>query len=171
MVRQLAAGKNVLNLFAYTGSFTVYAAAGGARSTTSVDLSNTYQEWTRKNLQLNGFQGDEHGLIREDVFTYLERSVRERKVFGLIVLDPPSFSNSKKMQEILDIQRDHPRLIQACLALLRPGGVLFFSNNLRQFKLDPEIAELADCQEITRQTTPDDFARHPLHRCWRFEKS
>jgi len=170
MVRERAKGKRFLNLFAYTGSFSVYAAAGGAHTTTSVDLSKTYQAWTRRNLQLNGFDGEEHELIRTDVFGYLQQAVLERRQFGLIVLDPPSFSNSKKMLEILDIQRDHSRLIEACLELLKSGGELFFSNNLRRFKLDPTLATLPGCQEITRQTTAEDFSRHPLHRCWLFQK-
>jgi 23S rRNA (cytosine1962-C5)-methyltransferase len=165
-VRERAQGKRMLNLFAYTGSFSVYAAAGGALATTSVDLSNTYQAWTQRNLELNGFRGDDHQLERTDVFEYLERAVRERRMFGLIVLDPPSFSNSKKMQEILDVQRDHGRLIEACLELLTPNGELYFSTNRRRFKLDAELEALPGCEEITRQTLPEDFKRHPAHRCW-----
>ncbi|MET0066852.1 MAG: class I SAM-dependent methyltransferase [Candidatus Thiodiazotropha sp.] len=165
-VRERARGRRMLNLFAYTGSFSVYAAAGGALSTTSVDLSNTYQSWTHRNLTLNGFDGDEHALVRADVFEYLERAVRERRQFGLIVLDPPSFSNSKKMLEILDVQRDHPRLIEACLKLLTPTGILVFSTNRRRFKLDPQIESLPGVEEITRITLPEDFKRHPAHRCW-----
>ncbi|MCU7853399.1 MAG: class I SAM-dependent methyltransferase [Candidatus Thiodiazotropha sp. (ex Monitilora ramsayi)] len=171
MVRERAMGKRMLNLFAYTGSFSVYAAAGGAIATTSVDLSNTYQAWTGRNLALNGFSGPDHELVREDVFAYLERTVRERRLFGLIVLDPPSFSNSKKMLETLDVQRDHARLIEACKKLLTPTGELIFSTNRRRFKLDPELAELPGCQEITQQTVPDDFKRHPAHKCWTFRRS
>jgi 23S rRNA (cytosine1962-C5)-methyltransferase len=169
-VRERAAGKRMLNLFAYTGSFSVYAAAGGALATTSIDLSNTYQAWTRRNLDLNGFSGDEHQLERADVFEYLERAVRERRMFGLIVLDPPSFSNSKKMQEILDVQRDHRRLIEPCLELLTPNGELVFSTNRRRFKLDPALEALDGGEEITRQTLPEDFKRHPAHRCWIFRR-
>jgi 23S rRNA (cytosine1962-C5)-methyltransferase len=166
LVRQRAQGRRMLNLFAYTGSFSVYAAAGGALATTSVDLSNTYQAWTRRNLELNGFSGDDHQLERADVFDYLERAVRERRLFGLIVLDPPSFSNSKRMQEVLDVQRDHRRLIEACLQLLTPNGELYFSTNRRRFKLDPELEALSGCEEISHRTLPDDFKRHPAHRCW-----
>jgi 23S rRNA (cytosine1962-C5)-methyltransferase len=168
MIRKGAKGRRMLNLFAYTGSFSVFAAAGGALTTTSVDLSNTYQTWTRRNLSLNGFTSDEHQLVRDDVFTYLERTVRERRVFGLIVLDPPSFSNSKKMQEILDVQRDHRRLIESCLQLLTPNGELYFSTNKRRFKIDPDLTSLPGCEEITQKTLPDDFKRHPAHRCWVF---
>ena len=159
---------SALNLFAYTGSFSVYAAAGGALATTSVDLSNTYQAWTRRNLELNGFSGDEHELVRADVFEYLAQAVRERRLFGLIVLDPPSFSNSKKMQDLLDVQRDHQRLIESSLKLLTPTGELYFSTNQRRFKLAPELQELATCREISTKTIPDDFKRSPPHRCWCF---
>jgi 23S rRNA (cytosine1962-C5)-methyltransferase len=171
LVRERAAGKRLLNLFAYTGSFTVYAAAGGAHATTSVDLSNTYQAWTGRNLALNGFGGDEHELVRADAFAYLERAVLERRQFGLIVLDPPSFSNSKKMLDTLDVQRDHPRLIEACLKLLSPKGQLFFSTNRRGFKLDPGVEAMARCEEITRLTLPEDFQRHTIHRCWILQPS
>ena len=137
-------------------------------ATTSVDLSNTYQAWTARNLALNGFTGSEHELVRADVFNYLERAMLERRLFGLIVLDPPSFSNSKKMLEVLDVQRDHQRLIEACLQLLTPTGELVFSTNRRHFKLDPELENMRGCEEITRQTLPEDFQRHTAHRCWRF---
>jgi 23S rRNA (cytosine1962-C5)-methyltransferase len=168
MIRQKAKGRRMLNLFAYTGSFSVFAAAGGALATTSVDLSNTYQAWTRRNLTLNGYTSDDHQLVRDDVFSYLQRAVRERRLFGLIVLDPPSFSNSKKMEAILDVQRDHRQLIESCLQLLTPNGELYFSTNKRRFKLDGELASMPGCKEITHQTLPDDFKRHPAHRCWIF---
>lgn len=168
MVRERAGGRRMLNLFAYTGSFSVYAAAGGALATTSVDLSNTYQAWTARNLALNGFTGEAHELVREDVFAYLERALRERRLFGLIVLDPPSFSNSKKMLEVLDVQRDHRRLIELSLRLLTPNGELVFSTNRRRFKLDPALEALTGSEEITQQTLPEDFKRHPPHRCWIF---
>jgi 23S rRNA (cytosine1962-C5)-methyltransferase len=171
LVGKKAEGKRLLNLFAYTGSFSVYAAAGGALATTSVDLSNTYQAWTRRNLELNGFTNDDHELVRADVFEYLDRAVRERRLFGIIVLDPPSFSNSKKMQEVLDVQRDHRRLIEGCLELLTPTGELYFSTNRRRFKLEPELEESESCKEITQQTIPEDFKRHPAHRCWIFRRS
>jgi 23S rRNA (cytosine1962-C5)-methyltransferase len=168
LVRRRSAGRRMLNLYAYTGSFTVYAAAGGALATTSVDLSNTYLAWAGRNLALNGFASDDHQLLRADVFDYLQRALRERRQYGLIVLDPPSFSNSKKTAQILDLQRDHRRLIEACLPLLTPNGELYFSTNRRRFKLDPALAAQPGCEEITRQTTPEDFQRHPAHRCWIF---
>jgi len=168
LVRDRARGRRVLNLFAYTGSFSVYAAAGGALASSSVDLSNTYLAWARRNLQLNGLEASRHELIQSDVFDYLDQARRERRRFGLILLDPPSFSNSKRMQATLDVQRDHPRLIEACLELLGPGGELFFSTNRRRFRLDPALLQHPGCQEITRQTLPDDFRRHTAHRCWHF---
>jgi 23S rRNA (cytosine1962-C5)-methyltransferase len=168
LIRQRAEGRRMLNLFAYTGSFSVYAAAGGALATTSVDLSNTYQAWTDRNLALNGFSGEQHQLLRSDVFEYLERAVRERRRFGLIVLDPPSFSNSKKMREVLDVQRDHPHLIKACLELLTPNGELYFSTNRRRFKLDPQLANSHGCLALSERTVPEDFRRHTPHLCWRF---
>jgi 23S rRNA (cytosine1962-C5)-methyltransferase len=167
LVREGATERRVLNLFAYTGSFTVYAAAGGAASSTSVDLSNTYLAWARRNLQLNQLDGPRHGFVRADVFGYLEQARRQGERFDLIILDPPSFSNSKKMPESLDVQRDHHRLIEGCLALLSAGGVLFFSTNRRRFRLDPALQDPGICAEITRQTLPEDFQRHPAHRCWR----
>jgi 23S rRNA (cytosine1962-C5)-methyltransferase len=170
LIRRRAAGRRMLNLFAYTGSFSVYAAAGGALATTSVDLSNTYQAWARRNLDLNGFDDDIHQLVRADVFEFLQRARRERRLFGLIVLDPPSFSNSKRMREILDVQRDHRLLIEACLGLLTPNGELYFSTNKRRFKIDQELESMSGCEEITRQTLPDDFKRHPAHRCWIFRQ-
>lgn len=171
LIRQRAKERRMLNLFAYTGSFSVYAAAGGARATTSVDLSNTYLNWTRRNLDLNGFSGEAHQLVRSDVSEFLQRARRERRVYGLIVLDPPSFSNSKKMQETLDLQRDHQHLVESCLDLLTPNGELYFSTNKRRFKLDPALISRPGCEEITRQTLADDFKRNPAHRCWIFRQA
>ncbi|MES9955911.1 MAG: class I SAM-dependent methyltransferase [Sedimenticola sp.] len=167
MVRELAGGRRFLNLFAYTGSFSVYAAAGGAAESETVDLSNTYQEWTRRNFELNGMDSARHRLVRADVFSYLRRAASKKRRFDLIVMDPPSFSNSKKMKDVLDVQRDHVSLIKGCLELLSPDGDLIFSNNLRRFRLDPEIEQLAAVEEITGKTQPEDFKRHKPHHCWR----
>lgn len=171
MVGDRAAGKRFLNLFAYTGSFTVYAAAGGASSSVTVDLSNTYQDWARRNFELNGMDLSRHLLVREDVFAWLDRAVAAKERFDLIVMDPPSFSNSKKMTGVLDVQRDHPQLINQCLKLLSPAGELFFSTNLRSFSLDE--AALAPCRlkEISGQTVPEDFRNKKIHRCWLIEPS
>lgn len=166
MIRERSEGKRFLNLFAYTGSFSVYAAAGGARSTLSVDLSNTYQAWTRRNLVLNDCDPAIHSCQREDVFVFLQRAVKTGSAFDLIVMDPPTFSSSKKMQNVLDIQRDHVALIRGCMELLSDDGELFFSNNLQDFQLDRDSLSDLRIRDITRQTTPEDFRRHPLHQCW-----
>ena len=166
MIREQSRNKRFLNLFAYTGSFTVYAAAGGARESVTVDLSNTYQEWSRQNFILNGMDPEQHQLVRADVFGYLELTKRQRQLFDLIVMDPPSFSNSKKMDNTLDVQRDHARLVHDCMALLRPSGQLYFSNNLRSFRLDSALTEAFQVQDITAKTVPEDFQRHRPHQCW-----
>lgn len=164
LVRDRVRGKRVLNLFAYTGSFSVYAAAGGARSTTSVDLSRTYLDWARRNMALNGFTGTQHEFVHADCLQWLAQA---GPGYDLIVLDPPSFSNSARMEETLDVQRDHVELIRACMARLTPGGVLVFSNNLRGFRLDEEALSEWLVRDISRQTLPLDFKRRPnIHRCW-----
>lgn len=136
LVRQAAKGKSVLNLFAYTGTFTVYAAAGGASATTTLDMSATYLQWAEENLKINQLNGTQHRFIQTDVTTWLRSEPTEK--FDIIVLDPPTFSNSKRMSHSLDIQRDHTYIINRCLQRLRPGGTLFFSTNFRKFKLDTE---------------------------------
>lgn len=166
-VRDEAAGKRFLNLFAYTGSFTVYAAAGGATSSETVDLSNTYQAWSRRNFELNGLDPDKHQLIRDDVFQYLEDAAFAGKQFDLIVMDPPSFSNSKKMMDELDVQRDQVKLVDGAMRLLAPNGVLYFSNNLRSFTLDDRLAADYAVQDISAQSVPEDFRNKKIHQCWR----
>jgi 23S rRNA (cytosine1962-C5)-methyltransferase len=167
LVRSCAAGRHVLNLFAYTGSFSVYAAAGGAARSLTVDMSRTYQHWTRRNFLLNGTDFKRHALACEDVLAFLARAVAQRARFDLVVLDPPSFSNSKRMAGSFDVQRDHAALLRECLALLAPDGELYFSNNRRGFRLDPTLESEARFEEITAQTVPEDFRRHRPHRCWR----
>lgn len=166
MVEERARGKRFLNLFAYTGSFTVYAACGGAASSVTVDMSNTYQDWARRNFELNGMDPAKHRLVRADVFAYLDQAVAAGERFDLIVMDPPSFSNSKKMQGILDVQADHPRLIAQCLRLLGPGGELFFSNNLRSFKLERDALPPCEVRDISARTVPEDFRNRKIHQCW-----
>lgn len=162
MVRAEAAGKRFLNLFCYTGSFTAYAAHGGAVATDSVDLSATYLDWTWRNLEINDLAGPAHTLLREDVLEWLPRAARSGRRYGLIVCDPPTFSNSKRMRDELDVQRDHPELIAGCRALLEPGGTFYFSTNERGFELRVEGLE-----EITDRTVPPDYAGKRPHRCWR----
>ena len=165
-VGSIAAGKRFLNLFSYTGSFTVYAATGGAISSETVDLSNTYLEWAERNFQLNHIDLSQHQIIRADVFQYLQQAAQQRKQFDLIVLDPPSFSNSKKMQDTLDIQRDQTTLIHGAMALLAPSGTLYFSNNLRSFELNPQLATQYHIHNITHQSIPEDFRNKKIHQCW-----
>lgn len=171
LVRERAAGKSLLNLFAYTGSFSVYAAAGGASRTLTVDMSNTYQDWTRRNLLLNGFGDPEHHRLHcQDVLQFLIEAGDKEERFDLIVLDPPSFSNSKRMRESFDIQRDHPDLLRRTLALLAPDGELVFSTNRRGFRLDEAIETEFVCEDISQRSVPADFRRRPPHRCWLINK-
>lgn len=166
MVEERVRGKRFLNLYCYTGSFTVYAAAGGAASSVSVDLSNTYLGWARRNFELNGLDPARHQLIRADVGEFLAGALKQGGCYDLIVLDPPSFSNSKKMTGVLDVQRDHGGLIAKCMAVLGDGGELFFSTNLRHFKLDSGVTANWRVQDISQQTIPDDFRNRRVHQCW-----
>jgi 23S rRNA (cytosine1962-C5)-methyltransferase len=173
MVRDAAAGTRFLNLFAYTGSFTVYAAAGGATETTSVDLSANYLEWAQENMRLNGFTGPEHRFVRADWREFLEALSRKRQfeLFDLAVVDPPTFSNSKRLEEDWDVQQDHAELLQQTLEVMRPGGVIYFSTNSRRFKLNETALEGAAVREISKHTIPEDFRNKRIHRCWRIVKS
>ena len=171
MVAAEVAGKRFLNLFCYTGSFTVYAACSGAASSVGIDLSSTYLGWARRNFDLNGIDPQRHVLERGDVLVWLKEAARAGQRFDVIVLDPPSFSTSKAMRDTLDIQRDHPELIMACTRLLARGGVLYFSTNLRSFKLDDAGTAGLEGEEISARTVPDDFRNRRIHRCWRFKRS
>lgn len=165
LLRTLAAGKTFLNLFCYTGTASVCAAAGGARATVSVDLSQTYLGWAQRNLKLNGFGGPAHELVRADCREWVRR---ERRRFGLIYLDPPAFSTSNAMRGTLDIQRDHVPLILDTARLLEPGGTLVFCTNLRRFKLDAGAMPALHFEEISRATIPKDFSGNPrIHVCWK----
>jgi len=171
MVAAEAAGKQFLNLFCYTGSFTVYAAKGGAAGSVSVDLSNTYLDWARRNFELNGLDAAHHTLERADVLRWLDDAAADRREFDLVVLDPPAFSTSKAMTGVLDVQRDHPDLLARCRRLLRPGGVLYFSTNLRTFRFDEASAAGLSGEEISARTVPEDFRNRRTHRCWRFVRA
>lgn len=167
MLRDWAKDKDFLNLFCYTGSATVYAAAGGARSSASVDLSNTYLDWARDNLVLNGFSSARHELHRADCLQWLEAERARGPRFDLIFVDPPTFSNSKRMEGVLDVQRDHTGMIRRSMGLLRAGGRLVFSTNYTRFKFD--TAGLPECavEDITRSTIPPDFSRNArVHHCY-----
>jgi 23S rRNA (cytosine1962-C5)-methyltransferase len=170
LVQSQARGRRFLNLFCYTGSFTVYAAAGGAGSSLSMDLSNTYLDWAGRNFELNGVDRRSHRLERADVLEWLAAAGSGEPHFDLIVLDPPSFSASKAMRRTLDVQRDHPELLQRCAQLLAPGGILYFSTNLRTFRFDPAAAAGLKGEEISTRTVPEDFRNRRIHRCWQFER-
>ena len=165
-VRELARGARFLNLFCYTGTASVYAAAGGARTTTSVDLSGTYLEWAAQNLALNGFAGDAHALVQADCLQWLEH---ERGEYDLIFVDPPTFSNSKRAEDF-DVQKEHARLLGLCAERLAFGGLIVFSNNYRRFKLDAEVAERFEVRDIGAATIPFDFTRNSrIHQCYELQ--
>ncbi|KFW99519.1 bifunctional 23S rRNA (guanine(2069)-N(7))-methyltransferase RlmK/23S rRNA (guanine(2445)-N(2))-methyltransferase RlmL [Pectobacterium carotovorum] len=166
MLGEMSRGKDFLNLFAYTGTASVHAGLGGARSTTTVDMSRTYLEWAEKNLRVNGLTGRQHRLIQADCLSWLHNANEQ---FDVIFIDPPTFSNSKRMEESFDVQRDHLALMKDLKRLLRRGGTIMFSNNKRGFQMD--IAGLTvlglNAKEITAQTQSQDFARNrQIHNCW-----
>lgn len=168
MVKEKAAGKKVLNLFCYTGSFSVYAASGGAAEVVSVDLSKTYLQWAERNMQLNfpDYKGAQ--FVHADVLQYLKELPAQS--FDLIVMDPPTFSNSKRMKDFLDIQQDHVTLINDCLRLLAPDGVLYFSTNYTRFALEADKLNATNIKDITKATTPFDFAGKLHRQCFVISK-
>ena len=173
MVRGEAEGKRMLNLFCYTGSFSVYAAAGGAKETVSVDLSNTYLEWTRTNLAKNGFKdAGRHRIVRDEARAFLEhRALRGEPPFDLVVVDPPTYSRSAKSETPWDIERDHAELLELVAKNLVTGGVVYFSTNFRRFHLAEErLSALYTFREITNRTIPEDFRNERIHRAWRLVK-
>jgi 23S rRNA (guanine2445-N2)-methyltransferase / 23S rRNA (guanine2069-N7)-methyltransferase len=164
-----ARGKSLLNLFCYTASVSVHAAAAGARYTTSVDLSRTYLDWARKNFAVNGLDESRNRLEQADCLEWL---ARDEQRYDIIVLDPPSFSNSKRMRQTFDVQRDHLALLSAAVKRLSPEGVLYFSCNLRKFRLDPAVDDFCQAADITTETIDLDFKRRPsVHHCWRITAS
>jgi 23S rRNA (guanine2445-N2)-methyltransferase / 23S rRNA (guanine2069-N7)-methyltransferase len=165
MLGELCQGKSLLNLFCYTASATVQAALAGAKSSLSIDMSNTYLDWAQRNFELNSLSSAKHQVLRADCLKWLEQE--GDKSFDVIFLDPPTFSNSKKMESVLDVQRDHPELIRQAVTKLNPGGTLVFSNNFRKFKLDELISRQFSCENITQQTLDNDFERNPrIHNVW-----
>lgn len=164
LIGDLAAGKRFLNLFCYTAAASVQAALAGATSSLSIDMSNTYLDWAQRNFDLNSLRAGKHKLLRADCLKWLEV---EGEQYDVIFLDPPTFSNSKKMDAVLDIQRDHGDLIRACMAKLASGGTLVFSNNFRKFKMDELTLRQFDCENITPKTLDVDFERNPrIHNVW-----
>lgn len=172
MVRERAADQRVLNLFSYTGAFTVHARAGGASATTTVDMSKTYLAWAERNLALNGFTlGPTHQLVHTDCLEFLERGPQEDERYDIIVCDPPTFSNSKRMKaDSFAIDRDWPLLLTWLERWLAKEGTLFFSTNSRGLSLDPGgVPPGLHVREITNQTVPEDFRNERIHRCWKVE--
>ncbi|MDO8333804.1 MAG: bifunctional 23S rRNA (guanine(2069)-N(7))-methyltransferase RlmK/23S rRNA (guanine(2445)-N(2))-methyltransferase RlmL [Nitrosomonas sp.] len=172
LIQQQAKDKRFLNLFAYTGSATVHAVIGGAVSSVTVDMSNTYLDWAKRNFDLNGIRGD-HKLVRANCLQWLneQASAKHKPQFDLIFLDPPTFSNSKKMDEVFDIQKDHVQLIHDAAALLAPGGRLYFSTNFRRFKMDQDALKNLLIEDISKTMIPEDFARDAkIHYCWKISR-
>jgi 23S rRNA (guanine2445-N2)-methyltransferase / 23S rRNA (guanine2069-N7)-methyltransferase len=169
MMAAQAKGRRFLNLFGYTGVASVEAAVAGAASTTTVDLSGTYLQWCADNLALNGLGGAKHTLVQADALAWLEA---ERSQYDVIFCDPPTFSNSARAEDF-DLQREQVRLLRAAVARLSQGGVLYFSNNFRRFKLEENaIAEFAQCEEISAKTIDPDFERNArIHRAWRLTRA
>ena len=173
MVRQEAAGKRVLNLFCYTGSFSVYAAAGGAVQIDSVDLSKTYLNWAEENMALNRpaaglADAATQRFIHADVKQWLDELPPGG--YDLVVMDPPTFSNSKRMKDFLDIQRDHVELINKTVRAMTAGGVLYFSTNYRKFQLETDKIVAASVRDITNATTPFDFQGKLFRYCYKIIK-
>jgi 23S rRNA (cytosine1962-C5)-methyltransferase len=169
MVREQAAGKRVLNLFCYTGSFSVYAAAGQAASVTSVDLSKTYLGWAEDNFAINlSKNGNRYHFIHADVKQYLKTLAPNS--FDLVVMDPPTFSNSKRMKDFLDIQRDYAELLNDVLHAATPGGTVYFSTNYTKFEMDASLIKAAEIKDITKATTPFDFEGKLKRWCYKVVK-
>jgi 23S rRNA (guanine2445-N2)-methyltransferase / 23S rRNA (guanine2069-N7)-methyltransferase len=165
----MSAGKRFLNLFAYTGTATVHAVGGGAIASTTVDMSRTYLDWARRNLELNGLAGPAHCFVQADVLTWLEdQAAARRQRFGVIFIDPPTVSRSKRMQRDFDVQRDHVWLLQTAAQLLEPDGEIVFSNNFQRFKLDAAALPQFEITDLSLATLPEDFRRNPrIHVCYR----
>lgn len=165
MVREQSGGMKVLNLFAYTGSFSVYAAAGGAEEVVTVDLSKKYLNWSERNMKTNGFDDNKkYQFVHADVKQYLKSVAPDH--FDMIVMDPPTFSNSQRMVDFLDIQRDHAELINNCLTGLKKDGALYFSTNSRKFVLNKEAIHASSIKDITKATTPFDFENKLFRLCY-----
>jgi 23S rRNA (guanine2445-N2)-methyltransferase / 23S rRNA (guanine2069-N7)-methyltransferase len=168
MIGELARGKRFLNLFAYTGTATVYAAGGGASASTTVDMSRTYLDWAKRNLALNELAKPEHGFVQANCLTWLSEQRETTRRWDLMFIDPPTHSRSKRMTEDFDVQRDHVRLLMLARELLTPRGTIVFSNNYTRFKLDAAALAAFEIEDIGRITLPDDFARSPrIHSCFR----
>lgn len=162
--------KRLLNLFAYTCSFSVHAAVHGAASTTSVDLSNTYTEWGKQNFQINHLSLKTNEIIKADCLTYLDEEIKTSNQYDVIIIDPPTISRSKMMEQFFDIQIDYIPLLKKALQLLSPQGEIYFSTNSRRFKFDESQFPKCTIREISEKTRPIDFRDPKIHRCWKLQK-
>jgi 23S rRNA (cytosine1962-C5)-methyltransferase len=169
MVREMASGKDFLNLYCYTASFSCYAAKGGARTTVSVDRSESAIGWAKENMVLNGLNMSTNRLVHDHTFDFLIDARHEGMRFDLAVVDPPSYSTTKTRNVTFDILKDHPRLLKAVVAILRPGATLFFSTNHQNFIARMDALDVSQIKEITPHTIPDDYVhkRKTIHRCWK----
>jgi 23S rRNA (guanine2445-N2)-methyltransferase / 23S rRNA (guanine2069-N7)-methyltransferase len=167
MIGELANGKRFLNLFAYTGTATVYAAGGGAIASTTVDMSRTYLDWAKRNLALNELARPEHGFVQANCLTWLSEQRASTRRWDLMFIDPPTHSRSKRMSEDFDVQRDHVKLLMLARELLTARGTIVFSNNYTRFKLDAAALDAFEIDDIGRTSLPEDFARNPrIHACF-----
>jgi len=167
MIRECAAGKDFLNLYGYTGTFSCAAALGGAKSTVTVDRSATYLKWARDNFELNGLWGSQHSLVQSDVGAYLDKVIRSGRRFTLAFVDPPSFFRDRRRGQAFDINREHPALLEKVVRVLAPGALLFFSTNHQRFTPRLDDLPVKDLKELTPQTIPEDYRNRCVHRCWR----
>lgn len=190
IVQQSSKAKSVLNLFCYTGSFSVHSKAGGAKKITSVDLSNTYLNWAKENFKINEFSCDNASFVKADCIKYLseeslyaskssgQRDLDSSSLYDIIVLDPPTFSNSKSTENMLDINRDWPSLVENCLNILNKNGILYFSTNSQKLKFDENLIPASlksglkvSVEDITVKTIDEDFKDRKPHRCWKISVS
>ena len=169
MVRELARGTDFLNLYCYTGSFSCYAAKGGARTTVSVDRSESAIKWARENMAINNIPEAENRLVQDHTFDFLEKAKRRGLKFDLAVVDPPSYSTSRQQNRSFDIAKDHPRLLNKVLSLMKAGSTIFFSTNHQDFELHGDLLKTGTATEITSTTIPEDYItpRKKIHRCWK----
>ncbi len=169
MVREMARDKDFLNLYCYTGSFSCYAAKGGARTTTSVDRSETAIAWARENMELNGIPEQGNRLVQADTFDFLNRAKKEGRAYDLAVVDPPSYSTTRNRRMEFDILQDHPKLLAGVLEVMKPGSLVFFSTNHQDFEPRMENLGFSEAREITSLTIPEDYVskKKTIHRCWK----
>lgn len=167
IIKKISKDKNFLNLFAYTGAFTCAAALGGAKSTTTVDRSDTYLNWAKENLQLNALWSANHKIVQSDSFNYLQRADSEKKRFNLAVVDPPSFFQDNQRKVSFDIDKDHPKLLDAVLKVMEKDSEVYFSTNHQNFTPKFESLTLKNIVELTPKTIPEDYRNKKIHRCWK----